>query len=166
MPHFSVVLAAIAGVSYVVFTVLDRIITRRRILAKGRELGCQDPPEEKFRLPFSIDSVQQALAADREKLFPDWLISRAQNMGVTTWKMKLFGQNVFVTSEPQNIQAILATQFGTYDLGPFRRGVVCSAGGASCPLCTEVVLTGSSSGPCWETASSRNRAPTGSTRAR
>lgn len=125
MPHVSIVLAAIAGVSYVVFLVLDSIVTKRRIAAKGRELGCQDPPEEKFRLPFSIDAVQDAIAADKDKLFPLFVQSRAEKMGTYTWKMKLFGEKVFISHEPQNIQAILAGQFGTFDLGPYRRGMVC-----------------------------------------
>lgn len=125
MPHVSVVLAAIAGVSYVVFLLLDRIVTKRRIATKARELGCQDPPEEHFRLPFSIDAVQRSIAADREKLFPSFVQSRAEKMGVYTWKMKIFGAKVFITHEPQNIQALLAGQFGTYDLGPLRAGTVC-----------------------------------------
>lgn len=129
MPHFSVALAAIAGISYLVFLVLDSIVTNRRIAAKARELGCQDPPQEHFRLPFGIDNVQNALAADREKLFPDWVQKRAEKMGTYTWKMSMFGQKIFTTAEPQNIQAILASQFGTFDLGPLRRGVVCSTGG-------------------------------------
>lgn len=128
MPHFSVVLAAFAGVLYIVFLVVDRIVTERRIEAKGRALGCQNPPDEHSRLPFGIDSVKDSIAADREKLFPDFSIARAAKMGTYTWQMKLFGTRIFITHEPQNIQTILASQFGTFDLGPVRRGVVCSTG--------------------------------------
>ncbi|CAN8102777.1 unnamed protein product [Discula destructiva] len=123
MPHFSVALAAIAGVSYIVYLVLDSIVTRRRIAAKSRELGCQDPPQEHFRLPFGIDNVQAAMAADRERNFPEWIRGRAEKMGTYTWQISLFGQRIIGTHEPQNIQAILANQFGTFDLGPMRRGV-------------------------------------------
>lgn len=126
MAHFSIVVAALAGVSYVVFWTLDRIVTNRRIATKARELGCQDAPVERFRLPLGIDSVQDALAADKQQLFPDYVISRAENMGVYTWSYKLFGKSIFRSDDPQNIQSILANQFGTFDLGPLRRDVVCS----------------------------------------
>lgn len=125
MAHFSVVLAAIVGVSYVVLAVLDRIVTNHRIAKKARELGCQDPPHEQFRLPFGIDNVQSAMAADREQLFLDWVTSRAKKIGAYTWTYKLMGKKIIATHEPANIQAILANQFGTFDLGPMRRDVVC-----------------------------------------
>lgn len=124
MAHFTVALAAIASISYVVFMVLDHYITARRLAAKAQELGCQEPPLEETRLPFGIDSVKAAMAADKEKLFPDWLTSRANKMGVYTWRLNLFGKRLIITHEPQNIQAILATQFGAFDLGPQRRGLV------------------------------------------
>lgn len=124
MAHFSIVLAAIAGVSYVVFRLLDHFVTARRIAAKARELGCEEPPEERFKLPFSIDLVRAATKADREKAFPHFVLARAKKMGVYTWSYKIFGVKIIVTHEPQNIQAILATQFGTFDLGPQRRGMV------------------------------------------
>lgn len=125
MAHFSIVLAAIAGVSYVVFLVLDLVVTNRRIANKARELGCQDPPLEPFRLPFGIDNVQEAWAADGEQLFMDWFVKRANKMGVYTWAYRLFGKKMISTHEPQNIQSILANQFGTFDLGPLRRDLVC-----------------------------------------
>lgn len=124
MAHFTVVLAAIASISYVVFRILDHYITAGRIAVKARELGCQEPPQEHFRLPFGIDNVRAAMAADKEKLFPDWIVSRANKMGVHTWRFDLFGTRVITTREPQNIQALLATQFGAFDLGPHRRGLV------------------------------------------
>lgn len=124
MPHLTVVFAVLASVSYVVFWILDSIVTNRRIAAKARELGCQDPPEEHFKLPWSIDLVQRALAADKAKVFPSYMQARAEKMGVYTWKMQLFGAKVFATHEPQNIQALLAGQFGNFDLGPDRRGMV------------------------------------------
>lgn len=124
MAHFSIVLTAIAGVSYVLFLLLDRIVTSHRIATKARELGCQDPPFEAFRLPLGIDNVQEAWAADAEQQFMDWFTQRAKKMGVNTWSYRLFGRKLISTHEPQNIQAILANQFGTFDLGPLRRDLV------------------------------------------
>ena len=39
-----------------------------------------------------------------------------------TFKTPLFGQDILFTSDPKNIQAMLATQFQDFDLGPARRG--------------------------------------------
>lgn len=125
MAHFSIVLTAIAGLSYVLFSLLDRIVANHRIANKARELGCQDPPLERFRLPLGIDNVQEAWAADTEQQFMDWFMQRAKKMGVNTWSYRLFGRKLISTHEPQNIQAILANQFGTFDLGPLRRDLVC-----------------------------------------
>lgn len=124
MVHSSVALVAIVGVSYIAFQLLSHIVTRYKIASKARELGCQDPPFERFRLPLGIDNVQEAWAADGEQQFMNWFQQRANKMGVYTWSYKLFGKKMISTHEPQNIQAILANQFGTFDLGPLRRGLV------------------------------------------
>lgn len=124
MAHFSVVLAAIASVSYIVFRLLDHFVKAHRVAARTREWGCKEPPLEPFRLPFGIDNVKEALKADEEKVWPHWFSSRAEKLGVYTWKYYLFGKRIISTHEPQNIQAVLATQFGTFDLGPDRRNLV------------------------------------------
>lgn len=129
MAHFIIVLATFASAAYVACWLIDCFITARRAAAKAREWGCKDPKEEV--VPglgplASVRRVRQALQADKEKLFPDWLMSRAEAMGVWTWQYRLFGSKLIMTNEPQNLQAILATQFGTFDLGPERRSMVCT----------------------------------------
>lgn len=171
MAHFTIVLAAIAGVSYAVFRLLDHYVTARRAAAKAREWGCKEPKEEVFPggLFASICQVRRALQADKEKVFPHWVLGRAEKLGVWTWKYKLFGSRIVVTNEPQNIQAILATQFGTFDLGPQRRNLVCERPRSPWMVTGCVgglLLTEDSSGPCSGTASSRSRRRSGSTRGR
>lgn len=124
MAHFSVVLAAIAGVSYVVFRALDHIITARRVAAKAAEWGCKEPPAQHSRLPLGLDRVRAAMHADREKLFPEFMVSQAEAMGAYTWSFKLFGTKGLSTHEPENIQAMLATQFASFYLGSNRSGNV------------------------------------------
>lgn len=134
MAHFTIVLAVIASASYAVFWLLDNYITASRIAAKSREWGCQDPKEEVYPglgVLASINQVRRALRADKQKIFPHWLLGRAEALGVWTWQYQLFGSKTIMTNEPQNIQAILATQFGTFDLGPQRRNLVCQKEGFS-----------------------------------
>ena len=67
-------------------------------------------------------------AADEKKLFPNLMIERQRVMSelhkreCSTFKAEIMGSDVFFTSEPENIKAMLATQFEDYDLGPARRG--------------------------------------------
>ncbi|KAF3768116.1 cytochrome P450 [Cryphonectria parasitica EP155] len=121
MAHISVILTAIVGGSYLVFLLLDYIITSRRVAAKAEEWGCKEPPEQRNRLPLGIDKVMDSMAADEKKLFPEYMVGQADKMGVYTWSYRLFGTKIISTHDPQNIQAILATQFGTFDLGEQRR---------------------------------------------
>lgn len=66
--------------------------------------------------------------ADRQQLFPDFMIERQREMSritgrnCATYKQSLLGQTMYVTSDPKNIQALLATQFDDFDLGSPRRG--------------------------------------------
>lgn len=124
MAHATLVLVGIVGVSYILFWLLDRVVTARRQAAKAREWGCKEPPLEPFRWPLGIDNIMSAMEADKEKVFPDWFVRRAEAMGVYTWRYYLFGKRIITTQEPKNIQAILAGQFGTFDLGLQRRGLV------------------------------------------
>lgn len=124
MAHVSLVLAGLAGISYVIFWILNQLVTAHRYRARAREWGCQEPILETHKLPFNIDLVQTAMQADKEKLFPDLIFRRAQALGVYTWRYYLFGARVISTHEPKNIQTILANSFGTFDLGPQRRGLV------------------------------------------
>lgn len=80
-------------------------------------------------------------AADKAKKFPDLMIDRQNKMNeitgrvCSTFKFHLLGQELYFTSDPKNIQAMLATKFDDYGLGPARRnnmmaslgdGIVCA----------------------------------------
>lgn len=89
MAHVSVVAALLLGVSYVVFRLLNRIVESHRRTAKIRELGCKEPPFERFRLPFGIDMIQAALRAEKAQLFLEWIQERTDKMGVNTCEFKM-----------------------------------------------------------------------------
>lgn len=120
MAHVSIELALLASISYFVYHFLNGIVKSRRRAARARELGCKEPAFEHARLPWSIDRVRAALQANKEKLLPDHFMRRWENMGANTWRYSVFGQTNVNTVDPRNVQAILATNFGTFDLGPQR----------------------------------------------
>ena len=110
------------AVSYVVYTILASLVRLRRHIILAREWGTKDPPTQKNRLPFGIDQVQRALKADKDKLFPVDTIKRTKDVGAITFKYSVLGSTNFFTADEKNVQAILATQFSDFDLGPIRRG--------------------------------------------
>lgn len=89
MAHVSVVAALLVGVSYVVFQILNHVVASRRRIAKARELGCKEPPNEAARFPLGIDMVMSALRAEKAQLFLEWIQERTDAMGVNTCKFEL-----------------------------------------------------------------------------
>lgn len=97
--------------------------------AKARQLGCQPAPA----LPsgfLGLQQVKKLQAADAKQLFPDYLIEQTQRMSeslgrtCSTFSYNVLGQNIFFTCDPKNIQAILATRFQDFDLGPTRNAIM------------------------------------------
>ncbi|KAG8167723.1 hypothetical protein KVR01_003412 [Diaporthe batatas] len=123
MANTSVVAALLVGVSYVIFRLLNKVVESRRRTAEAHRLGCKDPPLEPNRWPFGIHNVMKAMKADKAKLFLEWIGERHAAMGVNTWRYSLFGLTNVFTTDPKNVQAILANNFGTFDLGPQREGM-------------------------------------------
>ena len=65
--------------------------------------------------------------ADKDSKFPDLMLSRQLKMNeihgrqCTTFQFHLLGQQLYFTSDPKNIQTMLANNFDDYGLGPARR---------------------------------------------
>ncbi|EUC49786.1 hypothetical protein COCMIDRAFT_32802 [Bipolaris oryzae ATCC 44560] len=97
------------------------LIKPLRYFIKARRLGCGPVPFELTRWPLGIDLVRRGLQADREQRIPDFVTARFESMGRYTWGMSLLGTSNFITAEPRNVQAILATQFGDFIMGTARR---------------------------------------------
>ena len=74
-----------------------------------------------------LTHVKEMQAADKRQQFPDLMVNRQKEMSTiygrecSTFKFHLLGQTIYFTSDPRNIQAMLATKFDDYDLGPARR---------------------------------------------
>ncbi len=110
-----------ATLAFLIFRIISSILDKRRAAAEARRRGCQEPPRFPQRLPFGIDILQRLLRADREQQFPPMVIQRFQEMGATTFMDSVLSfRYVIFTCEPKNVQAVLATQFHDFGLGPRR----------------------------------------------
>lgn len=95
--------------------------------ARAKALGCQDAPNYPEGGWLGFGNIKEMQAADKIQAFPDMLIDRQRKMSklygreCSTFKFSLLGQDIYFTSDPKNIQAMLATQFNDYYLGPARR---------------------------------------------
>jgi hypothetical protein len=137
--HISVLAALWLAGSYVVAKVITYIINENAHRRRAKELGCK--PCYKARVGFfGIPQVIKSIQADREKRFPDFLMeqsalaSERAGRPVTTTEATLLGQKRFITQDPANVKAVLATQFKEFGLGEDRinnfapvlgHGIVC-----------------------------------------
>ncbi|KAH8592233.1 cytochrome P450 alkane hydroxylase-like protein [Bisporella sp. PMI_857] len=77
----------------------------------------------KNRWPLGLDQLKRSLSADRNNIFPSDLYQRYLEVGAITYTYSMLGATNYFTADEKNIQAVLATQFDDFDLGPIRRKV-------------------------------------------
>ena len=91
-----------------------------RRLAIKRQHGCQPPPSTPSRDPFlGLDSVYRMLRSVKENKRNLSLKEQLDLYGYT-FQSNLFGKTEVFTAEPQNLQAILATDFENFGVEPMR----------------------------------------------
>lgn len=77
-----------------------------------------------------LKQLKDVQAADKARMFPDFLedrqrkVSKEAGREVSTFTYNILGQKIFFTSDPKNIQALLATQFNDFALGPVRHAIM------------------------------------------
>jgi cytochrome P450 len=108
------------SVAYIIYTVIARIIRERRYVSKAASLGCKPPRSPRNSLPFGIDRVIKAIQAGKDQQTPEFLTKRCEKEG-QTHQYTLLGTRGFLTNDPKNIQALLATQFHDFEIGLRRR---------------------------------------------
>ncbi|KAL5348540.1 hypothetical protein ACLOAV_005956 [Pseudogymnoascus australis] len=108
-------------VSYVGYRLLQSVLTKRHNSRRARELKCLDPPTLSSNRILGIDHLKTALAADKNKEFPVEMARRRDQVGAETFLYSTMGSTQIFTSDEKNIQAILATQFKDFIIGPKRR---------------------------------------------
>ena len=88
---------------------------------RARSLGCQKPARYRNRLPAGIDFIYSLAKADREYRVPQRLLEVHKDVGHTTFAHSVLGRDTIVTTDPKNVQAVLALQFKDFGLGKLRR---------------------------------------------
>lgn len=122
MSHYLNAVLGLLVVSIVYFAI-SSFLSSRYHARKAQELGCQPAFQRPHRLPLGFDFVQQTIKADREQVVPDFFLNLYKELGRhPTWSQNVLGSFAYVTTDPKNIQAILATQFNDFEIGEARRG--------------------------------------------
>lgn len=117
-----------AGAAFVVYSVVSSISTKRRHAALARALHCEPAPIEHRSDPFALVNLVKLMWAHRNDRTLDYLrgvfddTSLRARRTVSTYDSTILGDKVFFTSDPKNIQAMLATQFKDFELGRIRTG--------------------------------------------
>jgi hypothetical protein len=107
--------------AFVVYVFANSYLTNHRHARRAGALGCKPPRWRPYRWPLGTDMLWSMIQADKAQVLPDEFVRVANELGVSTWEQSLFGDPSFVTTDPKNIQAILATQFSDFEIGEVRR---------------------------------------------
>jgi len=118
--HNYLLAAVWASLSYILYALINGLVQNRRYAREAARLGCKPARVMANKLPFGIDRVREGIKADSTMQFPEFMTERYLSIG-ETHQYKVLGNQGFMTVDPKNIQAILATQFQDFEIGPMRR---------------------------------------------
>jgi hypothetical protein len=141
----------LAFTAWVVFVQVRSWLRWRALKKWGAEQGCKDAPALPNKLPGGIEryglvidfllgrlksmnfffslsfwnwrlEIELRLIDTDFDFLEDSVRKRTLNMGVETFRINnAFNETMVITSDPENVQALLATKFHDFDLGPQRR---------------------------------------------
>ena len=104
--------------SYQCYMIVSRSIRRRNI---NRRVGCKAPERFPHKDPFfGTDGIRDALQAGKEKRFLPRIWRQYEEFG-NTFSSRFLTYPVINTIEPENIKAVLATNFKDYCIGSRRK---------------------------------------------
>lgn len=116
---FQLTVACVTAVSlYLSYWNITASIARRNAISKHR---CKAPLAYPHKDPFfGLDAVRDAITAAKSKTSIARQIGQHLRYG-STFSSKFFMTPVISTSEPENIKAVLSTNFGDYGIGSRRK---------------------------------------------
>jgi hypothetical protein len=120
MPYFTY-LSILLVLLYCLIFLVQRVRTHRAYAQKSTALGCKPPHIRGHKLPLGIDNVIRLVKADRRGQVPDEIEKIFNEQNRDTFEQSILGIPQLVTSNPRNIQAMLATQFQDFEIGSIRR---------------------------------------------
>lgn len=118
------VLVGIALGAAVVVMLINAVQTRQRHRAMAKKLGCKPPIQAPSTEPSGIVAMYRGAKASKEKRFPQFVQEQFEKLNEregrqvgTTSLVTPFFKKIIFTSDPQNIQAMLALKFKDFGLG-------------------------------------------------
>jgi len=127
MPVF-VLLLLIPLVAFTLYTLVTYVISSHRHAAEAKRLGCKPIPIYPTRDFLGITNILDMVRANDAGRLPQHLVERVNTVcnqegrPVSTTQLHVLRNWLIFTHDPKNIQAILATQFDEFELGPIRFG--------------------------------------------
>ncbi|KAH8905143.1 cytochrome P450 [Coniochaeta sp. PMI_546] len=106
-------LVAVAGyILYKIYVSLDKHYRLKRLGSRA--------PRIRHKLPYGFDFVRRAVNSTMEHKNLEFWRENFTKFGGWTGETNIIGRRIIFTADPENIKAILATQFGDYGKGqPF-----------------------------------------------
>lgn len=114
--------------AYLLYKLARFLITYASNARKASQLGCKPAPEFPSPDPLGIVPVMNIIKANNVGKLPTHMldrfhtVSRKEGRPVYTMHTQFLRLPFFVTRDPKVIQALLATQFKDFELGPIRLG--------------------------------------------
>ena len=122
MAYLIVLVWALAA--YVISHIVRHVLRERYYANEASRLGCEPAVRQPNAWPLGLNHIRDGLAADKARTFPDFAVLRYARCGNKTHEYNILGTRGFLTCDPKNIQAILATQFKEFAFGEYRLGVL------------------------------------------
>ncbi|KAG2142981.1 cytochrome P450 [Suillus clintonianus] len=115
--HLSVVVLSAAPLGFAAFVLADEMLQRR----KAGRLGARLIPRVRGKWPGNLDKVVNIILRSENEYLGRPMLDEIEELGPTV-NFRLFWEDDILTTEPQHIKAILATDFDNYVKGAkFRR---------------------------------------------
>ncbi|MCJ1241206.1 hypothetical protein MMC14_009210 [Varicellaria rhodocarpa] len=118
------ILAAAALLLHILFKLISNSIARRSRDAEAARRGCGPAPTLPKMDPLGLTRLIDALKAAREERSPQYIVEVMDDMGkdVHTVRALILDYEVLVTRDPENVQAMFATQAQDFGIAAHRAG--------------------------------------------
>jgi hypothetical protein len=138
--HTALLLPLWAFISYILYLMASSVLTSLHHRRRARQLHCEDPPCVRSVGLLGISNIRLMLKADKADRMPQYLCERQEasreleGRVIGTFRQNIMGVWGIYTTEPENIKAMLASQFKDFGLGELRNsnfapllghGIVC-----------------------------------------
>jgi hypothetical protein len=121
-------LILLGTLGFIAYKLLSIIALRFQNASTAKKLGCKPAPEFPSPDPLGIKNVLDLMKANDNGVLLEHFksrwdrVSKIEGRTVLTFDAHFIREHFYMTCDPKNIQAVLATQFKDFELGPIRFG--------------------------------------------